>query len=553
MLTASDPSDLSPTGVATRERRVLLLIGGLAAILGAFVRLEPVLTAEFPVLDGGLFYVMIREIQACGFQLPEVTSYNGLAIPFLYPPLSLYVGALLSAVEGIELLDLVRLLPAFVSLCTIPAFYLLARRVLRSPIALAAALASFCLLPTAFDYLIVGGGLPRAFGNLFSILTLYGAVGLLTRPGGRRRMLATSLCAGLTVLSHPVMAWFTVYSFALMVLFLDRGRRGMRAFLTVWFGAGLISAPWWLVGLARHGPDAFVQAFRAGSGTWSAVLAPFLFMHTNEPFLTLLAVVALLGLFRSLRQRAFLLPAWLGIVFLLEPRLSATYAVIPTCLLAGIGFGSVIVPGLGGLRPFGIASASPPTPDGEDVGGAAPRLPHRPDGSWVVGLAAAYLLVYLVMAAFLAAPREGLTTAQRQALEWIRTSTLEASRFAVVSGKTAAGNDYISEWFPALTGRTSLATPQGREWLPDQAYVRNLAIHADLQTCAVADANCLEAWATRSGVTFTHVVIAPAADVRPDVLHAGGLYMSLAHSPDYRVIYDTPEVTVFSFRPAEAE
>ena len=68
----------------------------LLAILltGALVRLAAVLGADFPAGDGGLFATMIEDIRAASFGLPAFTSYNGGDIPFAYPPLGLYLGAL---------------------------------------------------------------------------------------------------------------------------------------------------------------------------------------------------------------------------------------------------------------------------------------------------------------------------------------------------------------------------------------------------------------------------------------------------------------------------
>lgn len=540
------PVDDNPRSAGEpQDQKVLAAVGWLAAILGAFVRLEPVLRADFPVLDGGLFYVMIQDLLATGFRLPEYSSYNQLFVPFLYPPLSFYVSGLISVIARIDLEDLVRLLPALLSLLTIPAFFILARSVLRSPVAVTAAVCAFCLLPTAFDFLIVGGGLPRGFGYLFSMLTLSRAAGGKSQ-GSSRHALVTALLAGLTILSHPVMAWFTLYSFAILVFFTERNLRGLRRFLVVWAGAMVFAAPWWITGVARHGLSPFLMAFQAGSSSWEALLAPLLFLHTNEPYLSLLGVVALLGLFSSLGSKKFALPAWLGAVFLLEPRLSATYGAIPTALLAGYGLQAVVLPGLGWMSGTGGASGSR---SAEGHGGndhtAGPQRP-RTGGRWVAGLATGYMLLYLLVAAFLAAPRQGLTQAERDAMEWVRTSTPATCRFAVVSGIATAGTDYVSEWFPSLTGRISVATAQGREWLPGREYARVKEVHAGLQACAVRDEECLAGWAQDAGLRYTHVLIVKPSAGASRSGDGGALYTSLLRSSAYVLVYDTPDAAVFS-------
>ena len=108
----------------------LILI--LALLLGAFVRLAPVLSVDFPLNDGGLFYAMVQDIRAGGYRLPVYASYNDVQIPFAYQPLAFYLAAGITDLTGWDLLDLFRVLPAVVSVLTIPVFYWLAGVMLRS-------------------------------------------------------------------------------------------------------------------------------------------------------------------------------------------------------------------------------------------------------------------------------------------------------------------------------------------------------------------------------------------------------------------------------------
>jgi hypothetical protein len=539
------PPDVSEGAIPVKRR--VFLVGLFATLLGAFVRLAPALASDFPVNDGGLFYVFVQEIQTAHYHLPLYSSYNQAAIPFLYPPLSFYLAGLLSSLTGTSLLDLIRYLPPLVSILTIPAFYLLARKLMKLELAAAAAVVSFALLPTAFDFMVVGGGLPRAFGFLFCILTLYQAAQLYS-TGRRSRLIATAVFASLTVLSHPVVAWFMLYSLAILFVFLGRGRRAFLNSLAVGAAVLLLTSPWWGICIARHGLEPFLSAFQAGTRSWSAILAPFLFLQTNEPYLTLHAVFALLGLFMSLRGRRYLLPAWLAAVFLFETRLTATYAAVPTALLAGIGFGDVILRGLASVE------RSPTEGDPGSTSDLSPastrRAPAIPTaGGWVVLLATGYFLVYMLIAAFLAAPREALSQSQRQAMQWIRSATPAGSQFAVVSGIRLAGIDYVSEWFPALTDRVSLATPQGYEWFPGQVFDSRWDFHADLQDCVHREVRCLEDWAARAQTAYTHVYLAKDSSFVGDTGEPEGLYRSLLSSPDYEVIYNQENVAIFAHHP----
>jgi len=519
----------------------------LATLLGAFVRLAPVMASDFPLNDGGLFYVLIRDLQAESYRLPTFTAYNQASIPFIYPPLSFYLTGFLSDVSGVGVLVLLRLLPALISIATIPALYLLARRLLVSGTASVIATFSFALLPTAFDFMIVGGGLPRALGFLFAILTLHQAAALYS-SAGRARLASTTIFAGLTVLCHPVVAWFTFYSLAVLLLFKVCNRRGLANSAVVIVGTIILTALWWGTNLARHGIDPFLAAFQAGTRPWSAILAPFLFMQTNEPYLTLQAVFALLGVFLSLRKREFHLPVWLAAVFCLESRLTATYAVIPTALLVGIGFEGIVLRGLKGpgdaLMGGKLGRADDPEKDGTApsslVTGAAGRVGM---------IASAYFLIYLLIAAFLSAPRQALSRSHRQAMQWIRENTPDTSRFAVISGIDLAGIDYVSEWFPALTDRTSVATPQGYEWFADQEFDARWEAHSELQRCQRLGADCLEAWAEEARTTYDHVFVVKRQGIGGADSTGGGLYESLLESPSYHAIYDLEDVAVFTHLP----
>ncbi|MCS7009775.1 MAG: hypothetical protein NZL98_00195 [Anaerolineales bacterium] len=107
---------------------ILLLC--LALLLGAYVRLFAPARAGFPVVDGGLFYAMTRDLLENNFRLPLVASYNYLRIPFAYPPLPLYLAATIHTAFKVDLLEVVRWLPSVFSLLALPAFFLLAQEML---------------------------------------------------------------------------------------------------------------------------------------------------------------------------------------------------------------------------------------------------------------------------------------------------------------------------------------------------------------------------------------------------------------------------------------
>ncbi len=145
---------------AVRNRQALLDAFAASAVAGAalLVRGLPVASANFPLNDGGLFYVMARDVQLAGMQIPATISYNNALIPFVYPPLAIYFAAVINAILPISLFDLLRLIPLLFSFLSVPAVYLAAKEVLASRFHALIAAAAFAVAPQAYEWVIEGGG-----------------------------------------------------------------------------------------------------------------------------------------------------------------------------------------------------------------------------------------------------------------------------------------------------------------------------------------------------------------------------------------------------------
>lgn len=465
------------------QQRVILLTATLA---GAFVRLIHPLTSDYPLNDGGLFYTLTRDLLAAGGALPRFTAYNQSAIPYAYPPLAFYLTAGIVALTRLPLMTLLRLLPPLLSCFTIPAFYLLARRLLPAPRPALLATFAFALLPTAFDPLIVGAGLTRAPGLLFALLALARFHDLLNAP--RTHTLAqTVLLASLTTLSHPGMAWFTAYSSLILLAFHLRNPEALKSTLGVAAGTILLTAPWWGTLLARHGVAALLSPYQTERFSLAALLTPFTLLFTNEPLVDFLAVLAFFGFLACLRQREHLIPTWLLSIFLFEPRLGAVYSAAPAALLAGIGAEFIT----GSFRNAEAQSRKT----------AAKNNLSK--------LALGFLFIYTLTAAYLAPRYNALNDAEAVAMNWVRSNTPVQATFIVLTGNSAYGTDYVSEWFPALSERASLATPQGYEWQPGGEFNRRTALHASLQACR--DFACLQTWAQTNAIRPHYIYISTKA------------------------------------------
>lgn len=501
----------------------------LALILGGFVRLEPVLSAKFPLKDGGLFFTFINALLQNQFSFPDTISYNGLSIPFVYPPLSFYISALVSSLFHIPVIDLLRILPAVFSILTIAAFYRLAKTILASDWQVCFAVLSFALLPTAIDFMIVGGGLPRALGYFFAILALQ-QIWLLSTQPTRRHLLGSILWVSLTVLSHPVVAKFLVYSAVLIFLFNGRNRKSFFNFCMVAAGTLLLTSPWWILAISRHGFTPFLNALQANPHSWTSYLAVFLFMQTNEPYLHLQGFLALIGVFVCLKDKQYFLPAWLGVVFILEPRLVASYAILPTSLLVAIGLEALV--GMLNLPQEKI----PGTPNISP----SPQIERR-RLSTISTILLAFILCYGLISAFVAAPRQYLDAENIEAMTWIKANLPKDSRFLVISGIYGAGEDYISEWFPTLSGSVSLATPQGREWVDGSQFIDLWQSHDQLQECQYEDQACLENYSNTLDLKFTYIYMVKNRNPKTVV----PLILDLNDRLQFITIYENDQVIIF--------
>ncbi|HEY7064109.1 MAG TPA: hypothetical protein VII06_21695 [Chloroflexota bacterium] len=510
-------------------------------LVGLTVRLPFFLTTDFPLNDGGLFYVMSREITAAHYALPAYTAYNLEDIPFAYPPLAFYLAAALSDGLRVPLLAVVRYLPLVANLLTIAAFYALATSLVRSRYTALLAAIAFAIAPRSYEWLVMGGGLTRSLGFLCAVSSLAQAKAVYQRPSAWRLALAGTLAA-LALLSHLEMGLFVVESYALFFLRYGRSWQGVR--VSALLGAMLVglTAPWWLTVVGTHGLAPYAAASAtAGWSTlqqsWDTLLD---FTLPGHPFLAILGGIAFLGALVCALRGEPLVPVWLLAIFVLTPRSAPTEATVPLALLIGIGLTEVLSVGL-----LSAARQSPLLHRWHRV--MRPVAPWRPRR-----LSFAALTVGMVAFCTLVLPPwlpphngtyalEALPGPEREVMAWIAEHTPDTSTFLVLSPKRSWEADYILEWFPALARRKSLLTPQGAEWLPAQVHARRTCLYNRLRALPTDSLPDLEGWLARLQVAYSHVYISGLA---PGDVDLEPLRDAFRTSPGYRVLWDDSGATV---------
>ncbi len=509
------------------------------AFWGFILRLWHVQGSDFPLHDGGLFYQMVGDLLATDLELPLTTSYNAEAIPFAYPPLGFYVAALIEGQLGVERLQVLRFLPLAVSTATILAFALLARRFFEARLSYAVAVFAFAVLPGTFVWFLTGGGLTRSFGFLFALLGLT-AVHAVCR-GGWRLVPVAGVLAALTLLSHLEMALFFAVSAALIFAFVGRDRRSFLRLTAAATIAFAVTAPWWWTVYSRHGAEVLFAAGGSRTGLVGDMARTFLGVNfTGEAFFPVLGGLVLLGVVVSIARREWLLPAWLLAVALLAPWLFPRLGSVAMALLIAVALGGHIVPLLqrAGRGPLLLLDS---------------RLPE--DGASLRRASAAILVVlamYSSLGALFGTPslQRGLSHDERRAMAWIATNTPPESRFLVIETEPW-WNDTASEWFPAVAGRQSVATVQGREWQPRLSFAGQIDAYDAAQDCAQQAASCLDDWVRSRGVHFDHVYITKTLpwELRHKLADCClPLRSSLHASRAYEVVYDGPGASVFRRR-----
>ena len=428
----------STSAVTQRQIGVGPALLGLALLAGLVLRLAPILASDFPLRDGGLFVTMARDIRNAGFGLPEFSTFNTGDVPFAYPPIGIYILALIPG----DPIVTERWLPLVWSMLGIPASYLLAREITDEWRAGLTALI-FAAMPVAWA--IEGGGVTRALALTLLLLALWRIAILVRVPGMRNALLAGAL-AGMAILTHPAVGLSGAASGALLLAFTPT-RRGL-AFLGI---AGMVAAvvitPWLAMVVIRYGPEAILAA--SGAHHLDETLGRLLTVGPSWiGTLDFVLPLALLGLATVAHRRQWLLPVWL-VLLVIVPGGEGRYAAIVWAMLAAVGALTIAE---------AVRSAG------------ALRL--------TAGIGFAWLFTASLLSGY--QQFHAIPTNIRQAMVRAGSQTAPGARFAIVTDEPRLEAPLL-DWFPTLSGRISVATYQGLEWTTVERWDATVALDDQIQ------------------------------------------------------------------------
>jgi hypothetical protein len=418
----------------------------IVALAGAVAfRLYLLVALDFPLNDGALFLEFVKASASTFPYLPTSVAYNGLLLPFAYPPLSFWIGAAATKL-GADSLAVIRIMPILMNILYVLLFALVLLKSGRSRLFTALAILFFAVNLRSFEWLLMGGGLTRGLGSLFLMLALLavtvpdrgreGAVSL-------KRMVLAGATVGAAILSH--LEWGIVAAASVVLSCALRSgslKQFIRGCLTAGITALALVVPWILTVIQAHGPDPFFAA--SGTSGWKLdhiagrlVGIASMAVATNP--------LTILGAFVLLVKRQWFWVGFILICVILTPRHAQTPAMLAVAVFSAQGVISAV-----------------------ELGGRVIRSKLL-----LLGGVAAFVAALLALNLYrsqLYAPHSFrvLPVEMRQAMAWVSVNQPN-TRFAIVNDRPWP-NDSSGEWFPSLAQARSITTVQGREW--NGEYIR---------------------------------------------------------------------------------
>ena len=463
---------------------ILLLIAAL--IFGMWFRIMPAWLSGFPVNDGGMFYTMIRDLQANHYNLPLFTTYNNLNIPFVYPPLGFYLGAGISDLFKISPIEVIHWVPGIINGLCIPAFYFFAKEILNEKLKSSIATLVYTLISSSGILALHGRRIDTLLGALFMLLALTHIHRVFANES-KKDIWGAIIFSSLAALSHTEAPIYTIAIAIYIWVMKSRSLKGLQNGILIAMGVLILSSPWlgWII--YNHGTAPLISASQTGfHSSWSALWLIDIDFVTEEPYLDLLGVLSIVGMAILVSRRIFFIPGMLLVIFLSHPRSAHTIGDIPLAMAAGVFVSEILLPAISNLH------------------GNTENQSQRP--FIVLLILIPYIFSNSLQFAFLLSGNH-VSDAERTAMQWVGKNTPAGSRFLIITGETNPFCDATNEWFPSLTGRESLTTLQGREWLLGNKFGEYISHAQGLQGCVDNGADCITRELKYFGTRFNYVYI----------------------------------------------
>ncbi len=493
-------------------------------VVAGLLRGHALAGVDFPAGNGALLFATAEALAETG-RLPLRFVYNGDVLPFVVPPVAPALAATLSQWTGTPLLDGLRVWPAIAGTLSVPLFYGLSMRLLRSKSRSITATAAFMLMPSVTVWTLTDDALARAVGLCLALITLLLAYPLIAERN-ENLLLPAGAALVLTTLTMPGLGYFTAITLLLWLVSFGRNRysrlNALLMGLVAVAGVGL-----WLLPMVIF---AGLEPFLSAAGTVFYPLAdiiaggPMPLPVADAQIMPLMGTLGALGFAVAVAKRRVFLPLWLLLIPLAQPRSAGVLTALPLALLAALAVHQLILPLI-------LESGRQHYADGLPFLRFSASGILRQLNAWLYYLPAALtlagLLGYAVLALMVSTgdiEARAIPAAQREVMRTViapNTETVESippeARFLVVSSAARWEQDAVAAWFPVLTERENVLLVPGSAWAG--TFNRRRGHYADLQACKNAPLTCLVQLENaiqdiRPGnndvpPAFTHIYIAP--------------------------------------------
>jgi hypothetical protein len=482
---------------------------------------------SLPVGYAGFFSLMTEQLSQNGFVLPiQVPFYGPGGTPFAYPPLGLYVAAVVTGLFRMPIFDYLRWAPPLISMLAFGVAYILFREIFANRMKALFGTVLTSTVGIVYTSHATAAGMARAFALLFSMGCLLISFRIFRGKSSSYKLIVLSaILFGMTFLTHLSYAVFTLLSLLAFAFTSPRERFLSNCVRLALIGIGglAVAAPWYLTVIIRYGAQVFAYAgsshgsfgiiYQASNSLLSipVLLVKWFYNlgRTWKPFA--LAGVSLLGFCYAIMRRRWLLPLWMISIALFLGEAARFEAMLASMLAADLI--------------FDLASM-------EDLSNTPHFIPRS-----ILSAIFTFLILGVFLAQGLKEVRSKTPALSSQALEvstWIRDNSKDDASYLLLSG-----SHDLSEWFPYLTHRTPDIAYWGSEWSGDylmkQSYFQSLL-------------ECVE---DQSSSCVYHLI--DIADIDPDLMilpeGATWIYEEIASRSNWTLVYDQAGFIVFAKNP----
>ncbi|PKO02485.1 MAG: hypothetical protein CVU43_07740 [Chloroflexi bacterium HGW-Chloroflexi-5] len=484
--------------------------------------LYPRIIKQYIFSYAGLYMQMTNDLLQNNFILPLNTPYYGPGgIPYAYPPLAFYVGAVVMKILDITIIGFVRYFPIVFYTGAVIALYFLVRRMSGSRAKGIFAAILYGTSNIGYIYHAQESGMVRGLGLFFALVALVAFYNVFNNQKHTWSSIIGTICLACTALTSFTYLMFLIFSILVFFLFGKEhfSKRIINAVI-ICVAAALLTLPWVISMVDRYGFSTFVNA----SGTHGGIFY-FLRFNTVGSFisgilnlfqewkwlgnLTPELGLVLFGLSFAIFKRKWIFPVWFGVVFLFVGE-SGRFLFVVGAALAAEAVIDIFI--------------------SMDTGTIKMNFHQK-----VIRVMPVLLLVFYFWGNFFLQLKDSKSVDIPDIIDlssWFQDNTKSNSSYLLVSEYTDLG---YSENLPFFIKRTPVVLPWGSEWTKNNDHQLHMAQYLG---------NCVQHDDPECFSTFYQQM-----KLSPDYLVTFNdqtkVTQSIENDPGWKMVYSNPKFLVY--------